>query len=48
MNDPKVGKVGKVVRLGQETYKKPEQDAMLAGAGEEDEFIRCFDDIIGQ
>ena len=29
-------------------YKKPEQDAMLAGAGDEDEFVRCFDDITGK
>ena len=27
---------------------KLEQDAMLAGAGEEDEFIKCFDDITGK
>ena len=27
---------------------KPEQDAMLAEAGEEDEFIKCFDDITGK
>ena len=47
-NDPKVGQVGKQVRFGQEECKKPEQDAMLAGAGEEDEFIRCFDDITGK
>ena len=24
---------------------KPEQDVMLAEAGEESEFIKCFDDI---
>ena len=34
--------------MGQETYKKPDQDAMLAGAGEEDEFIKCFDDVTGK
>ena len=45
MNDPKVGKVWKLVTFGQEKYKKPEEDAMLAGAGVEDEFIKCFDDI---
>ena len=33
MHDPKVGKVWK---FGQEKYTKLEQDAMLAGAGEED------------
>ena len=27
---------------------KPEQGAMLAEAGEEDEFIKCFDDITGK
>ena len=27
---------------------KPEQDAMLAEADEEDESIKCFDDIIGK
>ena len=27
---------------------RPEQDAMLAEAGEEDEFIRCYDDITGK
>ena len=32
----------------QEEYTKPEQDAMLAGAGEEDKFIKCIDDIIGK
>ena len=40
-------KVWKFVRIGQEKYRKPEQDAMLAGAGE-DEFIKCFDDITGK
>ena len=48
MGDPKVGKAGKSVRFGQEECTKPEQDAMLAGAGEEDEFIKCFDDITGK
>ena len=42
MVDPKVGKS---VRLGQEEYLKAEQDAMLTESGEEDEFIRCYDDI---
>ena len=41
-------KVGNLVRFRQEKYKKPEQDAMLAGAGEEDEIIKCFDDITGK
>ena len=48
MYDPKVGKVWRMFRFGQEEHEKPEQDAMLAGAGEEDEFIKCFDDIIGK
>ena len=48
MNDPKVGKVRKVGSFGQGEYTKPEHDAMLAGAGEEDEFIKCFDDITGE
>ena len=47
MNDPKLGQVWKLLRFGQEKCKKPEQDPMLAGAGEEDEFIKCFDDITG-
>ena len=46
INDPKVERVGKWVRFGLE--KKPEQDATLAGAGEEDEFINCFGDITGK
>ena len=29
-------------------YTKPEQDARLAGAGEEDESIKCFDDVTGK
>ena len=33
-------------RFGQAKCKKLEQDAMLAEAGEEDEFVKCFDDII--
>ena len=41
----KDGNVWKLVRFGQEKCKKPEQDAMLAGAGDEDEFFKCFDDI---
>ena len=36
MNDPKVGKVGKSVRFGQEEYTKTEEDAMVAGPGEQD------------
>ena len=38
VNDPRVG----------EKYKKPEQDAMLAEAGEEHEFIKCIDDTTGK
>ena len=45
-NDPQVGKVVKSVRFGQEEYTKLEEDAVLAGA--EDQFIKCFDDIIGK
>ena len=41
MSDPKVGKS---VRFGHEECTKREQDAMLAGAGEEDKSIKCFDD----
>ena len=44
-NDPKVGRVWKSVRFRQEEFTKPEEDATLAGAGEEDKFIKCFDDI---
>ena len=47
MNDPKVGKVCKSVRLGQNEYTKLEQDAMLTEAREEDEFFKCFDGITG-
>ena len=35
LNDPIVGKSGKLVRFVHEKYKKPEQDVMLAEAGEE-------------
>ena len=48
MNDPKVGKVWKSFRFGREECMKLEQDAMLAEACEENEFIKCFDDIIGE
>ena len=48
MNEPKVGKVGRSVRVGQEECLKPEQDVMLAEVGEEYEFIKCFDDITGK
>ena len=48
MNDPKFGKVWKSERFGQEECMKPEQDAMLAEAGEENEFIKCIDDITGK
>ena len=47
-NEPQVGKVGKSVRLGQEEYTGFEEDAMLAGAGEEDKIIKCFDDVTGK
>ena len=45
MNEPTVGKVWRSGIFGQEECVKPEQGAMLAEAGEEDEFIKCFDDI---
>ena len=48
MNDPKVGNVCKSVTFGQEEYTKLEQDAVLAGAGEEVNFIKCFDDVTGK
>ena len=44
----KVGNVWNLVRFGQEKCSKPEQDAMLAGAGDEDEFFKCFDDMAGK
>ena len=47
MHETKVGKVWRSVTVGQEEYLKPEQDAMLAEAGEEDGFIK-FDDITGK
>ena len=47
-NDPKVGKVWKLARFGQEEHKKSEHDAMLAGAREEEEVIRCYDDTSGK
>ena len=48
MNEPQVGKVWRSGSFGQEECMKPEQGAMLAEAGEEDEFIKCFDDITGK
>ena len=47
-NGSKVGKVGRSARCDQEEGMKIEQDAMLARAGEEDEFIKCHDDITGK
>ena len=38
----------RLVRVGQEEYLNLEQDAMVAEAGEEDEFIKCCDDITGK
>ena len=43
-----VGKVGRSARCDQEECMNIEQDAMLARAGEEDEFIKCYDDITGK
>ena len=37
MNEPKVGGVARSVRFGQEEYMKPEQDAILTEADEENE-----------
>ena len=48
MNEPEVGKVGRSVRVGQEEYLKLEEDALPAGATEEDKIIKCFGDIIGK
>ena len=48
MNEPKAGTVRRSARFGQEEYMKPEQDAMLAKAGEENQLIKCFDDITGK
>ena len=48
MNDSKVGQVRKSVRVGHQEYTNLEQDAMLAGAGEEDEYIKCFGDVTGK
>ena len=48
MNETTVGKVGRSARFGEEEYLKPEHDAMLAEAGEDNEFIKCFADIIGK
>ena len=47
-NESRVGKVGRPARCGQEECMEPEQDAMLAETGEENEFIKCFDDITGK
>ena len=48
MNDPTVGKAWKLEGFGQERCKKPEQEATLPGAGEEDGFIKCYDDTTGK
>ena len=47
-NGSKVGKVGRSARCDQEECMNIEQDAMLARAGEEDEFTKCYDDITGK
>ena len=44
MNEPKVEKSGN----RKDEYIKLEQGAILAEAGEEDEFIKCFDNITGK
>ena len=48
MNDSRVRRVGRSARFGQEECLKRDHDAMLAQAGEEDEFTECFDDIAGK
>ena len=48
MNESKVGKVGRSARFGQEECMTLEQDAMLAEAGEENESLKCVDDISGK
>ena len=48
VNGLRIGRVRRSARVGQEDCMKPEQDAMLAEAVEESEFIKCFDDIIGK
>ena len=48
MNDSEVGQVRTSVRVGQQEYTNLEQDAILAGAGEEDEYIKCFGDVTGK
>ena len=48
MNDPKVRKLRKSVRFGQEEYTKLEQYAMLAGAGEEEKFISLEKELLWQ
>ena len=45
INDPKAVKVWNLVRFGQEKYKKPVQDAMLAAG--EDEFIKRYRSCLG-
>ena len=45
--ESKVGKVWRSARFGQDECTKPEQDAVLAGAGGEVKFVKCVDDITG-
>ena len=44
----KLDKSGDRQDFGQEECMKLEQDAMLADADQEEEFIKCFDDITGR
>ena len=49
--DMKVGEMVKKIQMNEPVKKNNmnlEQDAILAEAGEEDEFIKCFDDIAGK
>ena len=48
MNDPKVVFLGKISEIWSREYTKLEQDALLAGTGEEKQFTKCFDDITGK
>ena len=48
MNETEVGKVWRSARFVQEECIKLEQDAVLAEAGEENEFFKCFNDTTGK
>ena len=46
--EPDDKKDQKSVRFGQEECNKFEREVMMARAGKDDQFIRCFDDITRQ